>query len=196
MTARRGRPPKLTARLITNLSNSVRSGAYLETAAAFAGIAAVTLREWLRKGARIRCDYEENNVRPVGHDNLLYELSIEMEKSMAAAAMRHVLNIAKHAENEWTASAWWLERRYPDQWGRRNRLDIGGVEGAPPIRTEGEVGLVVKVVEARDPRQLREQPEPFSEIPAPEAADDQARNADAKTSKGPEETPSNERDDQ
>jgi hypothetical protein len=24
---------------------------------------------------------------------------------------------------QWTAAAWWLERKFPDDWGRRERID-------------------------------------------------------------------------
>jgi len=43
-----------------------------------------------------------------------------VKKAEADAIVRHVANIAKAAQDgQWQASAWWLERRYPAEYGRR-----------------------------------------------------------------------------
>lgn len=48
-----------------------------------------------------------------------------VEKAEADAEVRHVANIAKAAgEGVWTASAWWLERRRHEDWGRRDKVEI------------------------------------------------------------------------
>ncbi len=35
----------------------------------------------------------------------------------------HLDNIRKHAERSWQASAWYLERRWPMEFGRRESID-------------------------------------------------------------------------
>ena len=53
------------------------------------------------------------------------EFAAAVEQAESEAEVRHVLNIVKAAESgNWTASAWWLERRRPDDWGRVDRLQI------------------------------------------------------------------------
>lgn len=48
-----------------------------------------------------------------------------VKKAEADAEVRHVANIAKaSADGNWTASAWWLERRRHEDWGRKDRVEI------------------------------------------------------------------------
>jgi hypothetical protein len=53
-------------------------------------------------------------------------LLTEVEKAEAEAEFTHVSNIARASidPKNWTASAWWLERRHPDDFGRRDRLEV------------------------------------------------------------------------
>ena len=42
--------------------------------------------------------------------------------------------IAKAAgEGNWQAAAWWLERRFPERWGRRERVDATVRGGVAPV---------------------------------------------------------------
>ncbi len=45
----------------------------------------------------------------------------EVRHAEAQAQFRHMLTVqeASHANKEWRASVWWLERRYPERFGRR-----------------------------------------------------------------------------
>lgn len=106
---KRGRPAKLelTPDIQQRLIQAILSGNYLETAAAYAGIARSTLYSWLRRCAR------ENN-------GPFHELSNAVKKALADAEVRDVTHIAKAGESEWQASAWRLERKFPDKWGRRD----------------------------------------------------------------------------
>lgn len=46
-------------------------------------------------------------------------------KAEAEAEVAHVANIAQAATmGNWTASAWWLERRRHQEWGRKDRVEI------------------------------------------------------------------------
>jgi predicted transposase YbfD/YdcC len=55
-----------------------------------------------------------------------------VESARAKAEVRHVANIAKSAnDGVWQASAWYLERSYPQKWGRLNRTEISGPDGGP-----------------------------------------------------------------
>jgi hypothetical protein len=37
----------------------------------------------------------------------------------ALSEARAVVLILRAAQTDWRASAWWLERRWPERWGRR-----------------------------------------------------------------------------
>jgi hypothetical protein len=94
----------------------VRAGNYLETAAAHAGIAKVTLFEWLRRGNR-----EKSGV--------YREFVNDIEKALADAEIHDVLNIAKAGLEHWQAIAWRLERKFPARWGRK--IQIGSIGSNP-----------------------------------------------------------------
>ena len=106
-----GRPTKLTPPVQQKICEAIRAGNYMETAAAYAGIEKTTLYDWLRRGAREK-------------RGIYHEFGKAVEKALADAETRDVALIAKAAaDGQWQASAWRLERRYPDRWGRRERVD-------------------------------------------------------------------------
>ena len=51
------------------------------------------------------------------------------------------------SETTWQAAAWWLERRFPDRWGRKQRHEISG--GDKPIEIEATISFEqIKSLEA------------------------------------------------
>jgi hypothetical protein len=139
-----GRPTKLTEELIKKIEAAMRAGAYIETAAAHAGVAPLSLRRWLRQGAE-------------GKGGLIRKFCTAMEKAEADAelwALGTVQNFAagltveivttttrgtgedaitetkteRRPVREWTAAAWYLERRRPQRWGRRV-VELQGKDG-------------------------------------------------------------------
>ena len=108
-----GRPTKLTAEVQGKICDALRAGNYLETSAAFAGIDKTTMYAWLKKGRQAKRGKHREFVDAV-------------EKAMADAEARDVALIGKAAaDGTWQASAWRLERKYPDRWGRsdHHRVD-------------------------------------------------------------------------
>ena len=55
---------------------------------------------------------------------------LEAEK---AAEIRAVALVMKAAVNDPRHAEWWLERKHPDRWGRKDRLqaEVSGPEGGP-----------------------------------------------------------------
>jgi len=120
-----GRPTKLTPELQRKITDAIRAGNYMETAAAYAGIHKDTLYAWLKRGAR-----DKSPKSPYR------QFSDAVEKALAEAEVRDVALIAKAAEKEWQAAAWRLERKFPDRWGRKDRVQAD-------IRHQGQVALEV-----------------------------------------------------
>lgn len=102
-----GRPSKLTPETQQKIVQAVASGNYLETAAAYGGITYTTFNNWMNRGeSRERKDYIE-----------FFEA---VKKAEADAEVLRVARISKAAnEGNWQADAWYLERRYPNRWGKR-----------------------------------------------------------------------------
>ena len=138
---RMGRPPgptKLTPEATEKIVNALRGGNYVEVAAAYAELDTTTLYDWLRKG---RVDRKMGNP-----DTAHARFSLAIEKAMAdaettlAALIYRAARGQEGAQAQWQAAAWLLERKHPDKWGRRARLDIGGTEGAEPMRVVVDLG--------------------------------------------------------
>lgn len=129
-----GAPGKLTKELIARICASLRAGAYVETAAAYAGVHKATFYAWLKKGATAK-------------EGLEKDLSDAVEQAQAEAEVRDLLNIdaaalglpAEYDSNRnvlreeqrpsWQASAWRLERKFPKKWGRQERMELTGLDG-------------------------------------------------------------------
>jgi len=111
-----GRPEKLTPELQQKIVDAIRMGAYIETAAAYAGINKSTLYDWMKRGARAKSGKYK-------------EFSNAIEKALAESEMRDLAVIAKASQENWQAAAWRLERKFPDRWGRRKaKSEIAKIE--------------------------------------------------------------------
>ena len=113
-----GRNTKLTAEVQSAIVAALRAGNYQETAAAYAGISEATFYAWLERGRN--------------EPQSIYSEFLEaVERAKAAAEVRDIALIDKAAQDgSWQAAAWKLERKYPNRWGRINRTEISGPEGA------------------------------------------------------------------
>ena len=120
-----GRPTKISKSLIDEFARVVKAGNYIETAAAYVGISKNTVYDWLRRGAREKERLEKNpRAKPKKSEAPFVEFSDAVEKALAAAEIRDVMIIGKAAETQWQAAAWRLERKFPERWGRKERLEV------------------------------------------------------------------------
>lgn len=127
------RPTKLSDETLRKITNALRAGNYIETAARYAGIASSTLYEWLDRGERGERGYVE-----------FYE---QVELARAEAEVSDVAHLRIAGKTNWQAYAWMLERRHPTRWGRR-----------PPAAAGPEQNLTVKLVwpeQAAEPEENR-----------------------------------------
>lgn len=110
-----GRPSKLNADTTARIATLIRAGNYIETAAAQAGIASSTCREWLRRG-RIDLD--------AGRESDYAAFADEVDRAHASSEALLVTGIATHAKTDWRAAAFLLERKMPLRWGSRQQADV------------------------------------------------------------------------
>jgi hypothetical protein len=54
-----------------------------------------------------------------------------IEKAEGEAEATYTKIVADAAVKNWTAAAWWLERRRPDDFARRERVEMTGKDGGP-----------------------------------------------------------------
>lgn len=121
----RGRPTKLTYELIEQIADLVREGNYIETASAVAGIDKNSLYRWLKRGAR-EVERLAKNPKLKGkiEEKIYVDFSNAVKKAMAESEADDLENIKKASREDWKASAWRLERRFPNRWGRKEKVDI------------------------------------------------------------------------
>tara|TARA_R110002153_G_scaffold84197_1_gene210998 strand:+ start:581 stop:1372 length:792 start_codon:yes stop_codon:yes gene_type:complete len=87
----------------------------------------------------------------------------KVKKANGEAAHRNVMRIQK-AVGGWQASAWFLERRFPQDYGRTDRVQLGSEPDKPVLIEErgvsGKAALVaLKAIIARKPELLDDLPD-------------------------------------
>lgn len=130
---------KLTPELIQSMAAAISEGNYVETVIRAHGIGRSSYYEWRRRGATATS----------GLHRQLYEAT----EAAQAKAEQHYVGVIKDAANSgtWTAAAWYLERRYPDRWGRRDRMDVtSGGQSIAPLNlrdlSDEELATIEKIV--------------------------------------------------
>ena len=140
-----GRPLKLNHDLIAKISEAIRAGAYIETAAAYCGIDKETFFKWLKKGAR--------------HQGRLHTaLNNSIRRALAESELSDVVNISRAAQGvpakyddnhnllhsemrpDWKASAWRLERKFRKRWGTNTAVELTGKDGGPIETDDNSLG--------------------------------------------------------
>jgi hypothetical protein len=131
-----GRPTDLTPEAQQKVCQALAAGATREHAAQFAGVGKTTLYAWLKRGRKAK-------------SGRYREFLNAAEAAEAQCAMRNVALVQKAANErdevtvretvradgtvervtttrrvfDWGAAAWWLERRYPEDWSaNRDRI--------------------------------------------------------------------------
>ena len=142
----------------------VRLGLSFATAATSAGISRATLHNWRLEGARHRADQTQGRLpKPTKRQAQLIDFLDRLEKAEGeaeitrlsvirsvgiggqtrtkttvrkdhAGAVIETIEVTEQAIPQWTASAWWLERRMPEKYAKR--VEVTGQGGAPLIPEE------------------------------------------------------------
>ena len=126
-----GRPTKLTPQVQARIVQAIVGGNDITVAAAYAGIGKTTFYEWLERGRKEAARLAASSrAKPKDSETPFAEFADAIQKAQADAETRNVALIAKAAqEGTWTAAAWWLERKHPDRWGRKDRHEVTGKDG-------------------------------------------------------------------
>lgn len=103
------RKPKYSPEVVDKITQALAVGAPVRVAARYGGVDPSTYYDWVKRYPAFASAVEaaENN-----------------------AAMKWIDVLATAATQDWRAALAMLERRYPDDWGRR-RLEVTGAGGRP-----------------------------------------------------------------
>ena len=108
------RPTKLTPEVQSKVVQAISGGNYREVAAQWAGVGAETLTRWM---SRPREPY-------LAFRQAVLEAERVAEIRAVALIMKGAAEDPKHAE-------WWLERKFHERWGRKDRHEVTGANGGP-----------------------------------------------------------------
>lgn len=109
---RRGGRPSPTTAQWEQIIELVAAGNYLSTAAMRAGAAPSTISSLISR-------YDAGTLRWTGGQSLVRRL-----KAAAALAETAAVERVRAGAGGWQSAAWWLERRFPDRYGQRTRIDV------------------------------------------------------------------------
>jgi transposase-like protein len=99
-----GRDTKYDAERAAIILKVISRGNTRANAAEQAGIGERTLREWVARGKK--------------GDPTFAAFSAALKMAERKAEGRMVGVIRKAGRTNWTAAAWWLERKFPEAWGK------------------------------------------------------------------------------
>lgn len=116
---REGRPSKLDTdpKAVARFLQAVRVGMPLKYAARLADIHPETFRIWEERGE-------------LETEGALYEFSVSLKKAEAEGMFLHLEAVVARRPN-WQANMTVLQRRWPDEWGIRERMEHTGPGGGP-----------------------------------------------------------------
>lgn len=145
----RGRKSKMTADVVANILNGIRAGNYPRVAAQLSGIAASVHNKWMARGDKGAVGDEMY----VEYRDAVMRAEAELHSKVAQIAMKHI------GQNGKDALAF-LERRFPDEWAKREKHDHSGtvdhrvgVVMMPPIE-QLPVQAAVQVIATNAAKQL------------------------------------------
>lgn len=107
-----GRPSKLTPDTQRRIFEALSVGATYQLACQYAGIHYDTFRNWMKRGETAK-------------SGQYFEFFEAVKEAEGRAVVGWLAKIEQAASaGNWQAAAWKLERRYPADYGRKDRIDI------------------------------------------------------------------------
>ncbi len=115
----------LTPVIHKTIVDLVSAGNFLNTAVQASGISYGTFSNWMRKASVMN---QEHMTRKEALEIKPYvALMNDIQAAAAKAETDRVGIIDKASKNgQWTGAAWWLERRFPKRWGKRQLVQHEG----------------------------------------------------------------------
>ena len=114
------RPTKLTPDVQELIVVGINAGLTFRLSCGLAGVNPATFYRWLEKGETAK-------------SGAFREFCDTVSRAKADSALRLVSQIMLQAPTDWRAAAFLLERRFPDDYGKRS--EVTGKDGGP-VKTE------------------------------------------------------------
>lgn len=115
---RAGRKTKLSPTVKSRICSVLANGNYIQTACAVARIHVSQFFRWMEKGEHAKSGiYRE-----------FYDAVKEAEQTAELACLAEI-----RQDESWQSKAWVLERRFPERWGRKDRLEAN-IQGSVQVQ--------------------------------------------------------------
>lgn len=107
-----GRPSKLTPETCKAIVDGITIGMPYHAAAQAAGITYETFNNWMNRGKKAK-------------SGRYFQFFQDIKEAESRGIRNNLILITKAAkEGSWQASAWILERRHPEDFGRREKVNM------------------------------------------------------------------------
>jgi transposase len=137
-----GRTLKLTEEVQDKICVAIRLGNDKKVAAALAGVSETTFYRWLEMAELPNAKKEYREFRE------------SIERAEAEAEVTRIARITQAADNgTWQAASWWLERKFPERWGRNDKIRqeiTGNINGAVAITFDEVKNAVLEFLSEGD----------------------------------------------
>ncbi len=130
-----GRPTLLTPQIIEDARRILPTVMYMEAVGDYLGIERTTWRVWLKRGSVEARRLRKPNAKSKPSESLYLEFFNTVKKALAEGEIHDAGVIKKASAEQWQAAAWRLERRFPDRWGKKDRVEHSG-DKARPVQVE------------------------------------------------------------
>lgn len=142
--AKRGRPTKLNPQVQRDIVDAIGTGMPYELAARYGGVSYHSFNNWMKRGRAEADRLEKPRTRPKQSETPFLDFFEAVKDAEARGAMTNLLLIRQHAQSEWRAAAWLLERRHPESFGKRDALAMQQTgEQRVIIEYQGETGAPI-----------------------------------------------------
>ncbi|MBT2601816.1 hypothetical protein J7E55_01915 [Bacillus sp. ISL-53] len=127
-----GRKTKLTPKLIVDAAKLIKVGNYVVAVCEYLGIDESTWYRWMRDGEHAKT-------------GLKREFYKTIKKANAEEEIRLIADLQKIAQVDlkWQALAWILERKYPERWGRKDKISAE-VSHTGQVKESNEYNITVE----------------------------------------------------
>ena len=103
----------------TKVLQALKIGNFRSTAAEFAGVSPAQLSAWLTRGDPASDDYEAGST--------CAEFYKQVREAESQAEIRAVQAITMAGTEDPRHFQWWLERKFPSRWAKKDRLEVEDV---------------------------------------------------------------------
>lgn len=115
-----GRPSKLTKELIQEMTGHIENGMNYKDTSALCGIVYNTFLDWSKKG---EADFNQ------GKKTLFSDFFCSLREAELKGKLKAIQYIKNN--EDWRARAWYLERKYYDEFGNKQKIEHSGDEEKP-----------------------------------------------------------------